>query len=305
MKLLLDVAIPAITFFLLGAVGLDLTTADFQRVARQPRIVLAGLVAPMLLLPPLAVGLLALFRPSPATAAGLLLIAVCPIGGISNTYSMLARASTALSVSLTGVSCLLAVVTIPGLAAFFTWALNTPLDLAPPVRVLALQVLVVLGLPVSVGMAVRHWFPAFASSHLSVVRRAGFLALALLILLVMYGQWTEFAREIGAKIGLAASFVALSFSLGWILARALACDARDRFTLSAEFATRNVTVAVGIAVTILGRVEFAAFATTYFLTEAPLLVIAILLFRASHGTARGSAPLLRRSQHLETLDDIL
>jgi bile acid:Na+ symporter, BASS family len=294
MTLLLDVTIPAITFFLLGAVGLDLTMVDFRRVARQPRIVLAGLVGPVLLLPLLAVGLLALFRPSPPIAAGLLLIAACPIGGISNTYSMLARASTALSVSLTGLSCLLAVVTIPGLAAFFEWALDTPFDFAAPVQVLALQVLLVLGLPVGVGMAVRHRFPGFALSHRSAIRQAGFLALALLIGFVMYSQRAEVAREMGAKIGLAASFVGLSFSLGWIVATALACDARDRFTLSAEFATRNVAVATGIAVTILDRVDFAVFATTYVLTEAPLLATAALLFRAGrrsdHGTGAPPAP---------------
>jgi len=74
MKLLLDIAIPAITFVLLGAVGLDLRVEDFRRVARQPGVMLAGLLGPVLLLPLLALGLLALFRPWPAIAAGLLLI---------------------------------------------------------------------------------------------------------------------------------------------------------------------------------------------------------------------------------------
>ena len=91
MKLLLEIAIPAITFVLLGAVGLDLGIQDFRRVARQPGVMLAGLVGPVLVLPLLALGLVAIFRPSPAVAAGLLLIAACPIGGISNTYSMLSR----------------------------------------------------------------------------------------------------------------------------------------------------------------------------------------------------------------------
>ena len=96
MKALLDLAVPAITFLLLLAVGLDLAPADFARVRRQRRVLAAGLVGPLLVLPPLALLLVVLSRPSSDLQAGLLLVAACPIGGISNTYSYLARASTAL-----------------------------------------------------------------------------------------------------------------------------------------------------------------------------------------------------------------
>ena len=78
-----------------------------------------------------------------------------------------------------------------------------------------------LGLPVGIGMAVRRRFPGFALSHRSAVQRAGFLALALLILLVMYSQWADCARGASGTIGLAAVFVGLSFSVGWIVALAL------------------------------------------------------------------------------------
>ena len=80
---------------------------------RQPALVLTGLIGPLLLLPPIAVCLAWAFQPAPDVTAGLLLVAACPIGGISNTYSYLARASTALSVTLTGLSCLFAGVTLP------------------------------------------------------------------------------------------------------------------------------------------------------------------------------------------------
>jgi BASS family bile acid:Na+ symporter len=285
MKLLLDTAIPAITFVLLGAVGLDLKVEDFRRVARQPGVMLAGLAGPVLLLPLLALGLLAIFRPSPAIAAGLLLIAACPIGGISNTYSMLARASTALSVALTGLSCVLAIITIPVLTLFFSWTVGNPLSFGVPARTLALQVLLVLALPVGIGMMVRHRWPEAAENHQAGIRRLGFLALGLLILLVMYDQRAEFMRDARNRVSLAASFVVLSFVAGWLVARLVRCEARDQFTLAAEFATRNVAIATAIAVTILGRVDFAVFATTYFLTETPLLVLAVVVFR--RGAARG------------------
>ncbi len=80
---------------------------------------------------------------------------------------------------------------------------------------------------------------------------------------------------------LATMFVAASFVTGWLVGRATGTSPQDRFTLATEFATRNVAVAAAIAVTLAGRVEFAVFATTYFLTEIPLMLGAIAVFRRS------------------------
>lgn len=80
-------------------------------------------------------------------------------------------------------------------------------------------------------------------------------------------------------VPLAAAFVVMSFGVGWFVAAAVGPDRGDRFTLASEFATRNIPVATVVAVTLGGRVELAMFATTYLLTEIPLLMAAIWLFR--------------------------
>ena len=68
-------------------------------------------------------------------------------------------------------------------------------------------------------------------------------------------------------------------AVGWVTAAMVTDDARDRFTIAAEFGTRNLGVAMAVAVTLLGRIEFARFAYTYFLTEIPLMLVAIVLFK--------------------------
>jgi ACR3 family arsenite efflux pump ArsB len=68
-------------------------------------------------------------------------------------------------------------------------------------------------------------------------------------------------------------------AIGWMTATIFGGSRGDRFTFAAEFGTRNVAVAAAIAITLLGRVEFALFATVYFLTELPLMLIAIGWFR--------------------------
>ena len=148
------------TFILLAAVGLDLTAQDFARVRRQPAVVLTGLVAPVIVLPPIAVALTFIFRTPPDVTAGVLLVAACPIGGISNTYSYLARASTALSVTLTGLSCLCAgLTTIPLVGKGLELALARPLGLAAPIPVLVGQLVLVFGLPVGLGIWMRRRSP--------------------------------------------------------------------------------------------------------------------------------------------------
>jgi bile acid:Na+ symporter, BASS family len=279
MKTVVDIAIPVITFLLLVAVGLDLTRQDFVRLARKPRLIVAGLIGPLVLLPPIAVALVSVADPPEHLAAGLLLIAICPVGGISNTYSYLARASTALSVTLTGLSCLLATVTIPALTVVFEAVLGRPLGLSVPARLLFAQLLVVLAAPISLGMVIRHRWPAAASRHERGLRQAGFGGLGLLIVFVVVSQGTEFARYLALSVLLSASFIAASGLAGLVVGRFAARERADRFTLAVEFATRNVAIATAVAVTLAGRIEMAVFATTYFLTEVPIMLAAVTLYR--------------------------
>ena len=285
MKALLDLAVPAVTFLLLLAVGLDLAPADFARVRRQPRVLAAGLLGPLLMLPPLALLLIVLSRPSSDLQTGLLLVAACPIGGISNTYSYLARASTALSVTLTVCSCLLAVLTIPALALIFRAALGHSVGFTAPLPLILAQLLLMLALPVALGMWVRFSRPVFAGRSQPYLRALGFVGVAALIVLIVASDPVVFLHGLRDSVPLAATFVAASFLAGWLVGAATGASPPDRFTLATEFATRNMAVAAAIALTLAGRVEFALFATTYFLTEIPLMLGAIVVYRRSRQTA--------------------
>jgi bile acid:Na+ symporter, BASS family len=276
---LIDVAVPAITFVVLAVVGTDLCRADFERVLRRPSSLIAGLFAPVLILPVLAVGLLVLFDPPPATATGLLLVAACPIGGISNTYSYLARASSALSVTLTVLSCLFAVATIPLVSGALAWGMGRPLGIEAPVPLLVAQLVLMLMAPVVLGMATRQRWPHQARRYRPWLQGASFLALGLLLTMVILDDLPRFLDGLPTTVPLAATFVLCSMLAGWTVGRVIAAEYRDCFTLAAEFATRNVAVAIVLAVTLLHQLAFAAFATTYFLTEVLLLVPAAAAFR--------------------------
>ena len=285
MKHVVDVAIPVVTLLLLTAVGLDLAPEDFRRVRREPRLLAIGLLAPLVALPLVALALILAFAPPPAVEAGLLLVAVCPIGGISNTYSYLARAATALSVTLTALSCLLAVATVPLLTRFFETVLGRRLGFDVTPGVLLVQLVFMLAVPVGLGMGIRRLWPGFAAAHRPAIQRLGFAALGLLIVFVTWVELDAFLSGLAGTVPLSAAFVVVSFAIGWAAAVAGRAGPGIRFTLAAEFATRNVAIATAIAVTLLQRVDFAVFATTYFLVELPLMLAAVVLFRWRAATA--------------------
>ncbi|HQQ78504.1 MAG TPA: bile acid:sodium symporter [Thermoanaerobaculia bacterium] len=279
MKLAVDAGVPAVTFLIMTIVGLDLTRADFERVRSRPRVLAAGLLGPLVLLPPVALAVLAAVPMPDETRAGLLLLAVCPVGGISNTYNYLARASTALSVTLTALSCLLAVVTMPLLSSVFEVVLGRPFGFRAPVGPLAAQILVMLVLPVAVGMTIRSRAPDFALRHEKAFRRAASVSIVLLLGFIVWSEWSRFVANFAVSAGAAGLFVLLAMAAGGLAAVAAGADRRERFTLSVEFATRNAAIAAAVAVTLLGDTRFAVFATTYFVTEAVPILAAVALFR--------------------------
>jgi bile acid:Na+ symporter, BASS family len=285
-KTFVDVTIPIVTFLLMAGVGMDLTAGDFTRVRRQPLTMATGLFAPLILLPPIAFSLTLVFEPPAGVEAGLMLVAVCPIGGISNFYSYLARASTALSVTLTGLSSLLAVVTIPALDRAFEFALGRPFGFSAPAGLLVAQLLLMLALPIGLGMWIRRHWPHVADERRPLLQRVGFGALGVLIAVVIWSEADRFATGLWQTVPLATAFVVISLAAGWVVGGIIRSSAPDRFTLAAEFGTRNVAIASAIAVTLLGRVEFAVFATIYFLTEMPIMLAAIALFRLRRGLRR-------------------
>jgi len=113
LKTVVDAGVPVLVFFAMVVVGMELTTDDFRRVARQPGTVVAATVGQFILLPVLGWLFVRCLGLQPAIAQGVLLVTACPSGAMANVYTYLGRASVALSVTLTAVSCLTAVLTTP------------------------------------------------------------------------------------------------------------------------------------------------------------------------------------------------
>ncbi len=280
MEDLYAVLIAIVAIFLMFVVGLDLSGADFRRVTQHPRVVFVATVAQITVLPAIAALLIVVLEPPPQVAAGMILVAAASGGGISNVFTMVAGANTALSVTLTAISGLLSTVTMPLLtAAGFALLLSESTIVRPPLGLMVGQLLMLLALPVAAGMAVRHRWPhATAQLKPALVRIAGAGILALLTLIVVK-EWAMVQARIGEIAGAAVLYTLCAMGAGYGLGVALQVDRSDRFTLMFELGARNLAVVTAVAAQALGRLDVIVFGAVFFLFETPLSLLAALAYR--------------------------
>jgi bile acid:Na+ symporter, BASS family len=279
LKTVVDTGVPVLVFFTMVVVGMELTIQDFRRVARRPGTVVVAIMAQFVLLPLIGWLLVRCLDLQPAIAQGLLLVAVCPSGAMANVYTHLARANVALSVTLTAVSCLMAVLTTPLALAALQAEIGESYGFPVSFGMLAGQLFLLLVFPVLAGMSIRHRWPDMTKRHGRTLIGSSIVALAALLGFVIVQEVEQFASAL-PKIAVAVALLTvLAFGAGWATSWASGAKATDRFAVGMVFVVRNVGIATAIAVTVLGRVEFAVFATAYFLAQVPILLAAVLVFR--------------------------
>jgi BASS family bile acid:Na+ symporter len=272
---------PLVLFGLMAVVGLELTRDDFRRVLRAPRAVLGATFAQILLLPLWTWCVVRGLEVSPVFGAGAVLIALSPGAGISNILTALAGANTALSVTLTALASLLAVVTLPTIAALgMGFFLGEATAVEVPVLLLFGQLFFALLLPIALGMWLRARRPGWAARW---KRRLQHFAMAGIALLTTAGFASGGGS--GAELGLAslregvvaaAVWTLGAMALGWAVAFALGLPDADRFTCLIEFSTRNVAVAAIVALSGLQRVDLVLFSAGYLLIGYPLAFAAVV-----------------------------
>jgi len=249
--------IPIALGIMMFAMGLGLTLADFRRIAERPLVVAAGSLAQLVGLPALGFLVAFVFRLDPPVAVGLILVTACPGGPTSNLYTLLARGDVALSVTLTAVSSLVTIFTLPWVVnlAGLTFV-DTELPVSLPVVPTMLNVAGVMALPLGAAMALRHSKPDAAIRLEPIMQK---VAIAILAILVVGAVLKEKARIVEyAFIAGAASItlglVAVAF--GFAVARLIRQDNRVAVTFGIEVGMQNAALAIGLALGLLedGRI---------------------------------------------------
>ena len=272
----MDLAVQIAVFLIMAIVGLDLTKKDFHRLTERPALVVVATAAQWLLLP-LGAWTVAWILPLPPhIVAGIVLLAACPAGAISNYYSLIARADVALSVTLTSISAAASVVALPLIsAAGFSLLLEESARVRAPIGPMTIQLVVNLLIPLLVGMWLRARFPGYVVRHRLKARRLGDVALVTTVAILLSGLGRSVLNDLGVTVLSAIVFTFVAAGAGLLVGLVLRADRHQLQTLAIEFACRNTAITILIGVVVLDRPELAVFGLVVFLTQVPLVLGAI------------------------------
>lgn len=246
------IALAFMVGFLVFAVALDLKWEQFRRVFRAPKAPGIGLVAQFVVLPAVAFAVGRFLVDTPSVALGLLLVACCPGGALSNFFTGIARGDVATSVSMTAASTIACVVVTP--LVFGAWASLNPATAAllndiridPQKVVMVLMIMVVI--PVTSGMLISARRPGLALEMRKWVRRLS-MAIFGAVVIVVLGQnlrlLLDYATE--ALLPVLVTF-GVAAGLGWSLAWLTRLRGTERRAVTIEVAMQNVALAIGTAV---------------------------------------------------------
>lgn len=271
-----DLLLPVGLAFIMFSLGLGLRIADFRRVLKRPAVMAAGLLAQVILLPASAFVIAQQAGLEPRLAVGLMILAACPGGVTAGMVTRLAGGDTALSISLTALTSLVAFLSVPLIVgASMTYFLGQTSSVALPVGQLVGGLFVITLLPVVAGLLLRLRGPLRHAVARQWIHRLATLVFLLIVLVTFVEQWdvlTEHAGRVGAAtLALNLTTMLTGIGLGVVTGVAYA----SRIALAMECGIQNAALGITLAVAMLGMPELAVPSVVYALVMnvTALLVI--------------------------------
>lgn len=274
-----------ILIVLMFLLGTELNKEAFINVARHPKAVVLGMVGQIILLPLIAFTLAWALNLPPVYFMGLVLIACCPGGSSSNIFSMLAKGDTALSVTLTAVSSIITLFTLPIIMEFTSYYVshNAGTTIELPIGKLLMQNIVLFFIPLLAGMLLRYKSPAWAAKVSRALNKIAFPALMLLALL-FFLQYTQEIMDNFSLIGFTCGMlIIISMLCSSLLSRIGKLTNAVRHTIVIEVGMQNAAQAIAIATSpfIFNSGEMAIPAIIYALLMNVLLLLYITRLKYS------------------------
>ena len=280
MNFVTDVFLPLALAFIMFALGLGLTGADFLRVLKQPKDFFVGAISQIILLPIIAFILVKIWPISPELAIGVMIIAAAPGGVTSNILTSFAKGDVALSISLTAIISLLSVVTVP-------FILVTSLDLLGSENLsknislvsMAVTMFLIVVVPTLFGMMFRKFLSNVATKFESIGKKIS----AVLFVIVLFGAILAEKNNIisyFADAGLITLVLnILMMVIAFYIAQMLGTGVEQKKCISIECGLQNGTLAIFVGTSLFGGGVYVIPAATYSLIMFGTSLIFVFLVR--------------------------
>lgn len=282
----MDIAISLFLFYLIFVVGATLTTEQFSQLNQRAFAILAVTIGQVLLLPLLAIIIINSLSSPSLAVYGLLLLAVCPAGSISNVYSLFAKADVALSVTLTTLSNLLACIVLPTLILYvLPNAIDHEIIKQSTFTYQIKQIGLILVLPLLIGMSIRHFLSAEIKLMMPYLERFAACALIVLLSAIVIKFKLFINQQFLPLAGYALTFTLLSALIGWSIAKSFRFTENQIAAIVIEYPARNLALTSLIASKIYQEPTFIAFAAVIFVVQTPL-ALSYVIWRRYFATNR-------------------
>lgn len=252
MDIIFKVVLPLGLAFIMFSLGLGLTIDDFKRVAQRPTAFLVGALNQVILLPIVAFLVVLGFGIGGELAIGIMILSACPGGVTSNILAKFAKADVALSVSLTAIISLLAVITVPLIMSFsFSYFLAGQ---ASPVNITktAVTMFALTVVPIVLALVAQRLFPIAMKNKAPICARIATILFVIIVIAALAGNWALFVENVQI-IGVAlVSLIILLMAIGFMVPRLLGRSKLEAKTVSIETGIQNGALGIAIATLIVG-----------------------------------------------------
>ena len=250
--------VPWVLRLVMMGLGLSLTLVDFKRVVVFPKAISIGLVAQLIGLPAAAFGLSWVFDAPPAIAVGLVILAACPSGVTANAYTFAARADVPLCVTLSAITSIVTVFTIPFLidAALRLYYGEGQLTQISPIGML-INLMTFTLLPLVIGMLLRIQFPEMAERVVEPIRKAVLYLMMLVLVLGIVSSYRHILDHFMTAGPLVVAMTTLTMGFGYGIARVFNLPMKQVVTITFEVGVQNLALAFAITFNILQRPDLA------------------------------------------------
>ena len=280
MNIVTDVILPLALAFIMFALGLGLTGADFLRVMKQPRDFFVGAFSQIIILPIIAFILVKIWPVAPELAIGVMIIAAAPGGVTSNLLTSFAKGDVALSISLTAIISLLCVFTIPFIVLTSVKLLgDSNINQNISLFSLSRDMFLIVTVPVILGMLLRRFISGLALKFEPIAKKVS-AVLFVFVLLGAIAAEKENVISYFAQAGLITlTLNVVMMIIAYYIAQSLATGSAQKKCITIECGLQNGTLAIFVATSIFGGGIYVIPAATYSLIMFVTSLIFVYLIR--------------------------
>ncbi|MGV8969171.1 MAG: bile acid:sodium symporter family protein [Microbacteriaceae bacterium] len=252
------VALNIVLALIMFGIALDTSVGDFKAVLRAPRAFIISLVAQIVLLPAVTFGLSLLLQVQGSIALGMILVACCPPGNISQVLTYRAKGNVALSVSMTAVTNAIYIFVLPLNLAFWGSLHPTASAIVQAVSLdgwrMLLEIFLIIGLPFIAGLFINTRWPAFAARLRPAAKWVSLLGLVGFIVAALVGNFSYFIAYIGVILVVVFVHDTIALLLGYASARLGGLGLYDAKAVTFEVGIRNAGLGLGLVFTFFGGI---------------------------------------------------